>query len=178
MNKIALLYLIFFPATLFGQFNNNFQIKNGHVYYQKIFEVSGQSKDTLTRQLNASLALLPYVHNVRADDSGFTASISQMQISYSGLSGLLEDYMFANLVVQVKEGKYRIVIKDIYFKDDTKLENNITDFTDYSGKSGVISRKPVKEFSASLGVDHVLLNMNQYFSELFNYSNLPLKDDW
>lgn len=178
MKRSIFFLLAFYPAMLVGQNNSNFQIKNGLVYYSKVFDFPGQPHDSITRYLQAALPLVPYVSSVRVDEAaGITASIAHMQINFDGLSGLLNDAMFANVVVQVKDGRYRVVVKDIYFVADGLQNDDYTDFTHYVTKDGFVGSRIIEEFSAGLGVPQMLLRMDQYFTTIFDVPRLGL-DDW
>jgi hypothetical protein len=175
MKKAVLLFLAFYPAVLAGQ-DFNFVIKNGQPFYSRVFDFPGQPQDSIIRYLEASLPLVPYVSNVRVDAVGLTATIAQMQISYSGFDVILSDPMYGNLVVQVKDEKYRIIVKDIYFLTHDEQHDDIDDFTSCVTKNGLISKRPAEEFRE--GIYTTLFRMDQYFTLIFATSNLTSKDDW
>lgn len=176
MKKAILFLLAFYPAILVGQDSNNFQIENGQPYFSTVFDFPGQTRDSIIRHLQATLPLVPYVSNVRVDAVGLTATIAQMRISYSGLDVILSDPMYGNLVVQVKDEKYRIIIKDIYFLEHGEQHDDIDDFTSCVTKNGLISKRPAEEFKD--GIYTTLFRMDQYFRLIFAPSNLNRNDDW
>lgn len=178
MKKAILFLVAFYPMVMVGQVTSNFEIRNGQAYYCKVFELPGQSRDSVITQLRAMLPLVPHVSNVHLDELGFTGTISQMKINYSGFYLMLMNSMFANLVVQVKDGKYRIVIKDIYFVDNAVENDELTDFTAYVAKNGYITKRPVEDFKDRTNLYSLLAQMDQYFTSVFTISNPTLNDDW
>jgi dephospho-CoA kinase len=83
------------------------------------------------------------------------------------------------LIVQTKDNKYRVLIKDIYFIDDVSLlslnskkeMDNRSDFSDF------ITKNSRSEFRTSNTIIKGIGYMNSYFSELFTYSKTT-KENW
>ena len=164
----------------------NFVIENNGVVYKKVFELPNQSETELKKNILSFISKVPNVSNVRIVGDEIFGDISNLKVNYKKYGGsymstliLLNHSMFGKLIVQTKDTKYRILIKDIYFIDDVSLlsmnskkeMDNRTDFTDFITKNGRT------EFRTSNTIIKGIGYMNSYFSELLTYSNSP-KENW
>jgi hypothetical protein len=166
------------PLVSFAQSRHNFLIKNGMVYYQQVFEWPGLSRAEILQQLSENLPLVPYVNSVHAEQGYCTAAISNMRINSPTLVSILNDFMFATVVIQVKDEKYRVIIKDIYFVSVEENNNRTIDFSRSVSKTGWFDHREVKEFSDNLNVEVVLRQMDEYFTSLFAFSEAGQHEVW
>ena len=164
----------------------NFVIENNGVVYKKVFDLPNQSETELKKNILSFISKVPNVSNVRVIGDEIFGDISNLKVNYKKFGGsymstliLLNHSMFGKLIVQTKDNKYRVLIKDIYFIDDVSLlsinskkeMDNRTDFTDFITKNGRT------EFRSSNTINKGIGYMNSYFTELFIYSNSP-KENW
>jgi hypothetical protein len=164
----------------------NFVIENNGVVYKKVFELPNQSETELKKNILSFISKVPNVSNVRVVGDEIFGDISNLKVNYKKFGGsymstliLLNHSMFGKLIVQTKDKKYRVIIKDIYFIDDVSLlslnskkeMDNRTDFTDF------ITKNSRSEFRSSNTIIKGIGYMNSYFTEIFTYSNSP-KENW
>lgn len=164
----------------------NFVIENNSVVYKKVFELPNQTETELKKNILSFISKVPNVSNVRVIGDEIFGDINNLKVNYSKYGGsymttliLLNHSMFGKLIVQTKDNKYRVLIKDIYFIDDvsllsmtTKKEmDNRTNFTDFITKNGR------SEFRSGNTIIKGIGYMNSYFTELFTYSN-TIKENW
>ena len=191
MKKILItLSIIIISYTSYSQDGNTsvegFVIENNGVVYKKVFELPDQSETELKKNILSFISKVPNVSNVRIVGDEIFGDISNLKVNYKKYGGsymstliLLNHSMFGKLIVQTKDTKYRVLIKDIYFIDDVSLlsmnskkeMDNRTDFTDFITKNGR------SEFRSSNTIIKGIGYMNSYFSELFIYSTTT-KENW
>lgn len=191
MKKILItLSIIILSYTSYSQDGNTsvegFVIENNGVVYKKVFELPDQSETELKKNILSFISKVPNVSNVRIVGDEIFGDISNLKVNYKKYGGsymstliLLNHSMFGKLIVQTKDTKYRVLIKDIYFIDDVSLlsmnskkeMDNRTDFTDFITKNGR------SEFRSSNTIIKGIGYMNSYFSELFIYSTTT-KENW
>ena len=106
----------------------NFVIENNGVVYKKIFDLPNQSETELKKNILSFISKVPNVSNVRVIGDEIFGDISNLKVNYKKYGGsymstliLLNHSMFGKLIVQTKDNKYRVLIKDIYFIDDVSL---------------------------------------------------------
>jgi len=164
----------------------NFVIENNGVVYKKIFDLPNQSETELKKNILSFISKVPNVSNVRVIGDEIFGDISNLKVNYKKYGGsymstliLLNHSMFGKLIVQTKDNKYRVLIKDIYFIDDVSLlslnskkeMDNRSDFSDF------ITKNSRSEFRTSNTIVKGIGYMNSYFTELFTFSNIP-KENW
>ena len=191
MKKILItLSILITSITSFSQDEltslENFVIENNSVVYKKVFELPNQTETELKKNILSFISKVPNVSNVRVIGEEIFGDITNLKVNYSKYGGsymttliLLNHSMFGKLIVQTKDNKYRVLIKDIYFIDDvsllsmtTKKEmDNRTDFTYFVTKNDKSEFRTSNTFKKGLGY------MNNYFTEIFTFSNTT-KDNW
>lgn len=191
MKKILItLIIVVLSISSYSQDGNtsveSFIIENNGVVYKKVFELPNQSETELKKNILSFISKVPNVSNVRILGDEIFGDISNLKVNYKKYGGsymstliILNHSMFGKLIVQTKENKYRVLIKDIYFIDDVSLlslnskkeMDNRTDFTDFITKNGR------SEFRSSNTIIKGIGYMNNYFTELFTYSNTT-KENW
>jgi len=191
MKKILItLSILITSITSFSQDEltsmENFVIENNSVVYKKVFELPNQTETELKKNILSFISKVPNVSNVRVIGDEIFGDINNLKVNYSKYGGsymttliLLNHSMFGKLIVQTKDNKYRVLIKDIYFIDDvsllsmtTKKEmDNRTDFTYFVTKNDKSEFRTNNTFKKGLGY------MNNYFTEIFTYSN-TIKENW
>lgn len=179
MKKIFSLLLVVSPFVLWSQTFSNFQLLNEHVYYVKVFELPGRGQDSLMQQLGLFLPQVPYVSNVRALEDGFTGSISNMKIDYP-TALYLHDLVNANFIVQVKEGKYRLIVKDVHLSNDDNImddNNSIKDFSKLVTRRPNV-KEPRREFANTWVARESMEQLHLELAENFELQNELFSDDW
>jgi hypothetical protein len=186
---ITLSFIIFSTISYSQEGTNsieNFVIENNGVVYKKVFDIPNQSEIEIKKNILSFISKVPNVSNVKIVGDEIFGDIVNLKVNYKQFGGsymstliLLNHSMFGKLIVQTKDNRYRILIKDIYFIDDVSLlslnskkeMDNRTDFTNFITKNGRT------EFRTSNTIIKGIGYMNSYFSEIFTYSNKP-KENW
>jgi hypothetical protein len=164
---------------------SNFYIENNTVVYKRVFDLPNQNEKEVKDALLKFINKVPNVSNVRESGNEIFADISNMKINYQKYGGsymttliLLNHSMFAKLIVQIKDNKYRILIKDIYFIDDASLQS-LTSKKEMDNKTDltpVITKAHASEFKSSSIIVKGMGYLNSQFTDLFTYTQQ--EDKW
>ena len=100
----------------------NFYLENQSIKYKKVFIVDSLNQSELISKLNAYLPTVSGLRNVQFNGDVFTGQIDKLIVNYKKYGGkwattwtVLNYPMNGNLIVQVKDNKYRLIITDIEF---------------------------------------------------------------
>lgn len=185
MKQLTLILLLFSSITINAQLDSlhNFILNNDlTVTYQQIF-----TSDSLTiNDLKKFIASKSNINNVVIQENTITGKIENMRINYEKYGGkymstliILNHNLDANFIVEIKENRYRITIKDFVFTDTESLlahntnntDVNKTKLNDYVVKTRKQTFKTGNTYTKGLEYCH------QHFTELFSFSK-PEKEDW
>jgi hypothetical protein len=164
---------------------SNFYIENNSVVYKRVFDLPNQNEKEVKAALLKFISKVPNVSNVRESGNEIFADISNMKINYQKYGGsymstliLLNHSMFAMLIVQIKDNKYRILIKDIYFMDDVSLLslNSKKEMDNRTDLTPVITKAHASEFKSSSIIVKGMGYLNSQFTDLFTYTQQ--EDKW
>lgn len=164
---------------------SNFYIENNTVVYKRVFELPNQNEKEVKDALLKFISKVPNVSNVRESGNEVFADISNMKVNYQNYGGsymstliLLNHSMFAKLIVQIKDNKYRILIKDIYFMDDVSLQslNSKKEMDNRTDLTPVITKAHASEFKSSSIIVKGMGYLNSQFIDLFTYTQQ--QDKW
>lgn len=186
---ITLISLLLLSISVFGQDDThaNFILKDGDVFYQKVFEMPGKSADEIKEQLTSFINQQKTV-NINASTSDNTFHLDGFKMKYKeyGHSTGTTAFYILNGVwngagrVDIKEGKYRVTLGDIHYSDNTALDFGgvSTNMADNERIEAVIVRNNKPEFRSShekyIGI------MSQNFDDLFDATKVVEVggDDW
>lgn len=124
MKRFVLLIFVLNTFNLFGQ-NFNFD-KSGGIIWQCVYKTDMQSSE-----LHKSLHLSPYIHSIEKIDSTFyKARLKRSTIDYKSYGFnrmqlpiyLTNNDVVADVIIEYKEGKYRVTLKNIDLKTTTSME--------------------------------------------------------
>jgi hypothetical protein len=156
-------------------------IKNNEVIYSKVFEVE-LKKNELINLLKLSLPnIAKFEFKIDADsDDKINGNLSGTVINYRkyggtlmGTSMVLNYPLVANVIIQVKDNKYRVLVTNMYFKDVEILNQK----SDYILDDGV-TRKKRTEFKDSSQVESILKYIDKHLTDIFNVKRDRIKDDF
>jgi hypothetical protein len=138
-----LLIILTFTFTWFQNENQNFQIENGGLIWQKIYE-NEINQDDLVEQLETSGKF----ENINKSDNQITANFSNLTIDYKGFGSsemntpmyIARSYTNGFVIIDIKENKYRITIKGIKliqkYSDGLSDGGEMTDLETFALKQG------------------------------------------
>lgn len=163
----------------------SFVLKNEDVIFQKIYS-SPLKKEALITQLNTLLAAKrKFRFRESLGENDFVGRLVKYKIDYSkfnpsifSTSTIINNPLAANVVIQVKDFKYRVTVSEITFLNirpfnrktpgapvDVKLDNYIT-------------QKKRSKLSANKGDVKLAEYMNQDFTDLFDLSKSNTSTDF
>lgn len=190
MKKYVLMLLLVLPLLVRAQVGNDkttlspgvqdsvlgtsFILRDNTILFQKVYD-STLGKDDLVKSLKA---FLPAVKSFQLTESPnqneyqFSGKLNDYLINYRkyggslmGTSVLLNESLNANVIIQVKDYKYRVLISDVVFKDvQLVIGDNGTDiFLD-----DMFTRKKRTEIRIHPTVSKVAKYMDSDFGDSFN----------
>ena len=155
MRKL-MLYLLFIPLVIFGQTEyNGFSVEgDNNMTFKHVFEFKEtQSKQNLVKYLKtlSSVKIL----DAKSDINGNIVDLDINKKKYGdgkGYSGFMRYDLSSDFLIEFKENKYRVILKDIGFMDNMSLYsmstfkesdnyNSISDF--YVKKDGTIRQSKI-----------------------------------
>lgn len=127
MKNIILLLLISFSGfSQIKQPETDFYLENGKVYWQHVYEVPGKNIEELIKYFQKEVIINIKQDNFQNIDNTISFTIQDDQCNYKKYGGttmgsilFVSNSMKYLVVIDFKEGKYRVTAKDIYL--DNKL---------------------------------------------------------
>lgn len=182
MKKFILLLLISFAS--FSQTKlpeTDFFLENGKVYWQHIYEVSGKNTEELIKYFQKEV-----MNNIKQDnfqllDNTISFEINDDKINFKKYGGtsmgtvmFIQDYFKYLVVINFKDEKYRVTIKDIFI--DNKFYGSIHD----SGYLEEYITKKKNTLFTTNNLANIGMGYNhKYFLEKFEINNNEsIKKDW
>ncbi|MBF2709125.1 hypothetical protein [Flavobacterium soyangense] len=182
MKKIVLFLLIGFSS--FAQIKlpeTNFFLENGKVYWQHVYEVQGKNTEDLIKYFQKEVMTSMKQDNFQIIDNTISFTINDDQINYKKYGGtsmgvvmFVRDYYKYLVVIDFKDEKYRVTVKEIFI--DNKLYN--------AGQSSgfleeYITKKKNTLFSTNNLVTVGMGYNDKYFLEKFLINTTEsIKKDW
>jgi hypothetical protein len=159
----------------------NFFLKNGNLYYQKVF-YSDLNQKELSDKVVAHLGKVYHFRfksDNNASDSEFTGYLTDYNFKIGrnaslGISTMLMKPMDAMVVVQVKDAKYRITISDMAFMYAVadSVERNARRYpieSDVTENEGTQIKKPKYKMISII---------DYYFTDLFDLKNAIISTEF
>lgn len=186
MKKLLLPILLLVSINLQAQdWLLNFALEKEEMEFENVFH----PEDTTNMKARAinQLRSITGVTRIEEDNTGVTAEINGMRIDYkkygcpkSIVPLAMHGSMTGRLNVQFKEGKYRLVIQNMYFTSDIEMS-----LYGVSSNGGAIAMEEIftrkKRTEIKRGKDHqrVLGSMNLYFTDMLTLKKeASASEDW
>jgi hypothetical protein len=183
MRKILIiLFLLGFPSIVKSQTNfSNFQLKDGKIQFEKIYEIDGGTEQELNQRLES---FLPTISGLKFDfnETGFTGKVQNVIIDYKKFGGKymttwipLNYPLNGNISIQVKGNRYRLLLTNIETKENEFSEPILFDV--------YLTKNKGNEFTTNKTILNGLELLDKFLSEKFDIllSNGDKKgneDDW
>lgn len=124
MKKIILLLLIGFSGYCQTKQNDtDFYLENGKVYWQHIYEVPGKNTEDLIKYFEKEVMINIKLDNFQIIENTASFTINDDKINYKKYGGttmgtamFVLDYYKYLVVIDFKDQKYRVTIKDIFIE--------------------------------------------------------------
>ncbi len=145
-------------------------IQNENLIFEKVFPVDTLKLDQIESKLIPFLATLPGVSNVVRTASGvITCNISNAKIDFKkyggtslGVSIFIQSPFFGDVVVLVKDGKYKIAVTNMYFD----IPNGYGSITKYTSTDAFLKSSP-KEFRSMGSIIRSGGYLESHLTEMF-----------
>lgn len=176
MRHTVLIILLIFSKNTFSQ--SNFTASENNLTWQKIFDLDSINNTIIIKHLNQK----PSISNIYEITNQISADVTNDQVDYKNYGGktmntliVLNHKLHAKLIIDIKENKYRVTIKNINFTDDWSIasanpfNNSDSKLEDYALKSNGDIRK---NNTILKGLEY----LDKHFTEQFTITTT--KDDW
>lgn len=179
MKKIIYILLII-TTPLFSQTQNNFEVEtDGNIIYKNIFELGDSNKENLLNYLKTLSNI-----TISESENDIVGEIKDLRINTkkygngSGFPIFLRESLSSDFLIQFKDNRYRVILKNIGFLDDVSLysqttfkdSDNFTYLTEFYVKNDGTLR-------SGKMVEKTLDVMNNHFTDLFTYK-VVIDNDW
>jgi hypothetical protein len=173
---ISLIFLLGLSLQVNSQTNfSNFNLKDGVVKYERIYEIENISEEKLIINLNGFLNSNMGLRDLQLNGSSFTGRIDGMMIDWKKYGGKamtlwnsLHFPLGGFLSIQVKENRYRIIISEITLSSDGGLTYTLNN--DATKNSGSI-------FTTNKTILNGMEIMDKFFFDKFNVVK-EIDSDW
>ena len=144
---------------------NNFKYTNGNLTWQKVY-----TTNATTNNIVKSLKTTGIIKNITEFNNSFTGTIENLELDYRGFGKtgintpfyIVNNYLECFILVELKENKYRVTLKEIKLKQITSVGSQNNPFSSESGEltelsfytlKGIKNNKPSfkKSFIKTLG---------------------------
>lgn len=175
----------FSPGVQDSIFGTSIVLKNSSVIFQKVYE-SSLSKEELIEKVKLFLPSVKSFQLTNSSNQGidqFSGRLTDFVVNYRkyggslmGTSTLLNYPLNANVIIQIKDKKYRVIVSDILFKDvRSLLTNNTMDLI----LDDTATRKKRSIFNGNSSIVKALKYIDQDFSDSFNvHASQKITDDF
>jgi hypothetical protein len=154
---------------------NNFSIENRSVVYVKVFEINDCDSITIIEKLNSYLPTISGLSLVEFNGNVFTGKIEHLMVDYGKYGGkilrvwvALNNPMYANLTIQIKDFKYRVIISDMEFVHSSMVFD-MNSMATNKERTSFIDKKVLLQ-----AMEYIDL----YMTDKFTISNEKITDDW
>lgn len=185
VKSFFLLVLLVNCLNLFGQENSNsiysnLKIESKTIIFEKIYSKDSVSIDSLTKLINFSLGVVPQIEGLQKSGEGFVGRLKNCSFDNSLYDGsymsriiCLNHPMFATFSIQIKEGRYRVVVSNIYFLVNLPTAGV---FNTIAKLEDALMKKDKEKFSAKPMNIRAGEYLQKYLSAMFQLKTI--KNDW
>ncbi|MFN3801343.1 hypothetical protein [Belliella pelovolcani] len=178
MKYLFLLIFVFLNSYQTEKEIHNFHLENQTIQYIKVFELKEFSENELIDKLNGYLPTVSGVSNIHFNGTVFTGKIENLEIDFKKYGGKwgttwipIQYPMNANLTIQVKDNRYRLLISNI----ECSMQVPPRTVFDFNSMATV---KRGTEISTNKTIVQGLKYTDQFLTDKFNISNKQLDNDW
>jgi hypothetical protein len=182
MKKIILLLLVSFSGfSQIKQSNTDLFLENKKVFWQHIYEVPAKNEDDLIKHFQKEVLTNLKQDNFQLLENVISFEINDDKVDFRKYGGTaMGTVLFATMdmnylvVIDFKENKYRVTVKEIYLDNKVSgLGHSSGDLTEY------ITKKKSTAFTENSLATKGIIYFDKHFSEKFDISNKSTKtDNW
>lgn len=178
MKSISLILCSIFLIGFTPPETDNFQIENGLVLWQKVYETD-LTKEQLIKQIKSS----GQFENISENEESLSAEINQLSMDFKGYGiskistpmYVSQSYVKAFVLIEFKDERYRVTLKNIKFaqkyEDALSKEGETTDIELYALKK----RNTVFKSSFLKKPSKI---MDFTFQKITHFKRITKKDKW
>jgi hypothetical protein len=182
MKTIVLLLLVGFSG--FSQIKQNdtdFYIENGKVYWQHIYEVPGKNTEELIKYFEKEVMTNIKLDNFQIIDNTASFTITDDKINFRKYGGtamgsilFIQDYFKYLVVIDFKNEKYRVTIKEIF------IDNKLYNIAQSSGfiEEYITKKKNTLFTTNNLAVTGIIYNHKHFLEKFERNTSESIKKDW
>jgi len=177
MKKIILFLLISFNG--FSQIkypDTDFNLFEQKVYWEHIYNIPGKNVDELINYFQKEVAQSLSKNNLQIIDNTLSFTVNNDFVDFKkyggsifGTATFLRFPMNYIVIVDFKNEKYKIMIKEINITDISNRSNDVTEYFTQKNKS---------EFRTTSIIKTSITYYQKYFSDKFIITNTPTNKDW
>ncbi|PAC29261.1 hypothetical protein [Flectobacillus sp. BAB-3569] len=132
MKKLLfILLLISFSSK--SQYNNLF-IESRNIYFEKIYKLDSVSQENIKSNLISAIPKIKDITNIQEHSTFITAKLNRTHIDYKKYGGkffstaaFLNHPFFCDILVEWKDGRYRVTATNMFFNEDGLGKMNTSD---------------------------------------------------
>lgn len=156
----------------------NFKLQDDKkIVWQKIFEINDANKDSIVKILDNYKTSSSFLNNLSLKDYSLTGLSNYVKISdVSNLPLAAQSEYNCFVVIDVKDNKYRVTVKNLTFKP-LKINMGIVDINHVYPLEELTVRNNHHEIRKNKTARRVLSNINKDLIQIFTIKPIK-KDDW
>jgi len=182
MKKIILLFLV--SVSVFSQIKHpetDFYLENAKVYWQHVYAVPGSNTDQLIKYFEKEVLVNFQKNDFQIIDNNIIFNVVDDKVDFRKYGGTtmgsilyIQDYFKYVVVIDFKDEKYRVTIKDIF------IDNKINGIAQSSGYlQEYITKKKQTLFTTNNLANTGMIYNHKYFLEKFERNlTTAVKDNW
>jgi hypothetical protein len=173
---LPLLFLVFSSNVKSQSTFSNFNLKDGVIKYERVYEIDGETEQQLIDKLNGYLPSVSGLRDVVFNGNVFTGRIERDMVDYQKYGGKrmstwipLNYPMNGIFTIQIKENRYRLLITDIETKED--------EFSQPVRFNFYLTKNKGTSFTSNKTMLNGMEFVDKFLFDKFNILN-KTEDDW
>jgi len=182
MKKIILLLLIEFSSfAQIKQLDTDFFLENGKVYWQHVYDVPGKNSDELIKYFQKEVMINIKQDNFQNIDNTISFTVNDDKINFKKYGGttmgsilFIQDYYKYLVVIDFKEEKYRVTVKEIF------IDNKLYGIGQSSGylEEYITKKKQTLFTTNSLATTGLIYNHKHFLEKFERNLTESVKKEW
>lgn len=159
----------------------NLKIDNGNFVYEKVFNQELLSATKIDSMLQQYLPTQKGVSNLKSNNSQITASFQNLFINYKKYDAhngslICNAPLNANITIQIKEGKYKVLVNSIVITTTGPTLGSMQMITQTSSAESLFLKNNQTEFRTNSGIEKMMDAIQQQFTDMFTIKQI--NNDW
>lgn len=182
MKKIILLLLIGFSSVAqIKHSETDFYLENSKIYWQHVYDVPGKNTEELIKYFEKEVMINFKQDNFQNIDNTISFTITDDKVNFKRYGGttmgsilFIQDYYKYLVVIDFKEEKYRVTVKEIF------IDNKIYGVAQSSGylEEYVTKKKQTLFTTNSLATTGLIYNHKHFLEKFERNLTESVKKEW